>query len=132
MLRRAKEEQVEIIKRRPSSQKGLTFNEIRQMKYLSKVIDETLRISNTVNVIFRKAKVDVDINAGSFIPFGAGSRTCPEADLTKLEASIFLHYFLLNYRLERINPSCPMRCPSPTPIDNCLAKITKLSSNDHA
>ncbi|XVF13577.1 hypothetical protein REPUB_Repub08aG0219200 [Reevesia pubescens] len=173
MLRRAKEEQVEIIKRRPSSQKGLTFNEIRQMEYLSKAIDETLRISNTVNVIFRKAKVDVDINgyiipkgwkvmtwsrafhldsenysspkeflpsrwddhkpkAGSFIPFGAGSRTCPGADLTKLEASIFLHYFLLNYRLERINPSCPMRCPSPTPIDNCLAKITKLSSNDHA
>ncbi|XVF13579.1 hypothetical protein REPUB_Repub08aG0219400 [Reevesia pubescens] len=173
MLRRAKEEQVEIIKRRPSSQRGLTFSEIRQMGYLSKAIDETLRISNIALAFARKAKVDVDINGyiipkgwkvmtwnravhlnsenysnpkeflpsrwddhktkvGSFIPFGAGSRTCPGADLTKLEASIFLHYFLLNYRLERINPSCPMRYPSPTPIDNCLAKITKLSSSDHS
>lgn len=31
------EEQEEIVKRRPSSQKGLTFTEIKQMKYLSKV-----------------------------------------------------------------------------------------------
>ncbi|XVF13580.1 hypothetical protein REPUB_Repub08aG0219500 [Reevesia pubescens] len=173
LLRRAKEEQVEIIKRRPSSQKGLTFNEIRQMEYLSKALDETLRISNLAYPIYRTAKVDVDINGyiipkgwkvmawnrvvhldsenysnlkeflpsrwddhkpnvGSFIPFGAGCRTCPGADLSKLVASIFLHYFLLNYRLERINPSCPMKYPFPTPADNCLAKITKLSSNDHA
>jgi ent-kaurenoic acid hydroxylase len=35
--------------------------------------------------------------AGSFIPFGAGSRLCPGSDLAKLEISIFLHYFLLDY-----------------------------------
>ena len=35
--------------------------------------------------------------AGSFIPFGTGSRLCPGSDLTKLEISIFLHYFLLGY-----------------------------------
>lgn len=34
---------------------------------------------------------------GAFIPFGAGSRSCPGSDLAKLEMSIFLHYFLLNY-----------------------------------
>ncbi|XVF13585.1 hypothetical protein REPUB_Repub08aG0220000 [Reevesia pubescens] len=166
MLRRAKEEQMEIIKRRPSSQKGLTLNELRQMEYLSKAIDETMRLSNTTFSASRKAKVDVEINGyiipkgwnifiwsgavhfnsenysspkeflpsrwdnhkpkfGTFIPFGAGSRTCPGADLNKILVSIFLHYFLLNYRLERINPS-------PTPVDNCLAKITKLNPYDHA
>ncbi|XVF13584.1 hypothetical protein REPUB_Repub08aG0219900 [Reevesia pubescens] len=166
MLRRAKEEQMEIIKRRPSSQKGLTLNELRQMEYLSKAIDETMRISNITFSISRKAKVDVEINgyiipkgwkvlswsgavhlnsenysspkeflpsrwdnhipkSGTFIPFGAGSRRCPGADLNKILVSIFLHYFLLNYRLEWINPSS-------THIDNCLAKITKLSSYDHA
>ncbi|BAT97419.1 hypothetical protein VIGAN_09086200 [Vigna angularis var. angularis] len=36
--------------------------------------------------------------AGSFIPFGLGSRFCPGSDLTKLQLTIFLHHFLLNYR----------------------------------
>ncbi|OMO93116.1 Cytochrome P450 [Corchorus olitorius] len=162
-----KEEQVEIIKRRPSSQKGLTLNEIRQMQYLSKAIDETLRRSSISFSIFRKAEVDVKINdyiipkgwkvlvwnravhmdsetfpnpeefltsrwenhtpkAGSFIPFGAGSKICPGADLAKLEMYIFLHYFLLNYRFERINPGSPIQyLTSPRPKDNCLAKIIK-------
>ncbi|KAK8682294.1 hypothetical protein V6N13_054686 [Hibiscus sabdariffa] len=64
--------------------------------------------------------------AGCFLPSGAGSRTCPGADLSKIEMSIFIHYFVLNYRFERINPSSPIRFPSPSPIDNCLARITKL------
>lgn len=36
--------------------------------------------------------------AGTFLPFGGGSRLCPGNDLAKLEITIFLHYFLLNYR----------------------------------
>ncbi|KAL4274102.1 hypothetical protein GQ457_13G025010 [Hibiscus cannabinus] len=167
VLQRVKEEQVEIVKRRPQSQKGLTLNEIRQMQYLSKAIDETMRLYGIPLMLFRKATADVKINgyiipkgwkvlvwcqavhmnsdiypdpkeflpsrwdnpkpkAGSFLPFGAGSRTCPGADLSKIEMSIFIHYFLLNYRFERINPSSPIRFPSPSPIDNCLARITKL------
>ncbi|GAU42883.1 hypothetical protein TSUD_231940, partial [Trifolium subterraneum] len=35
--------------------------------------------------------------AGSFLPFGLGSRFCPGSDLAKLEITIFLHHFLLNY-----------------------------------
>ncbi|KAE8735982.1 putative Anthranilate N-benzoyltransferase protein [Hibiscus syriacus] len=64
--------------------------------------------------------------AGSFMPFGAGSRTCPGADLAKIEMCIFIHYFLLNYRFERINPKSPVKFPSVSPIDNCVARITKL------
>ncbi|KAB2070642.1 hypothetical protein ES319_A08G168800v1 [Gossypium barbadense] len=65
--------------------------------------------------------------AGSFLPFGAGSRICPGADLAKLEISIFLHYFLLNYELEQIKPGGPIvYLPLPRPVDNCLAKVMKI------
>ncbi|KAL4309008.1 hypothetical protein GQ457_01G033260 [Hibiscus cannabinus] len=169
ILQRVREEQVETVKRRPSSQKGLTLNEIRQMECLSKAIDETMRLCGMPLAIFRKATDDVNVNgytipkgwkvlvwnravhmnpeiysnpkdflpsrwddhkpkAGSYIPFGAGSRTCPGADLSKIEMCIFMHYFLLNYRFERVNPKSPVVFPSPSPVDNCLARITKLST----
>jgi len=35
--------------------------------------------------------------AGEFLPFGGGTRLCPGNDLAKLEISVFLHHFLLNY-----------------------------------
>ncbi|XP_057762256.1 beta-amyrin 11-oxidase-like isoform X1 [Arachis stenosperma] len=66
--------------------------------------------------------------AGSFLPFGLGSRLCPGGDLAKLEITIFLHHFLLNYKMERINPDCPViYLPVPRPSDNCLAKIVKAT-----
>ncbi|XWS49599.1 hypothetical protein CRYUN_Cryun12cG0017000 [Craigia yunnanensis] len=168
LLQKAKEEQEEFLKKRPSTQKGLTVKDIREMNYLQKVIDETLRRTSLSFSNFREAKVDVNINgylipkgwkvlvwnrgvhmdpevysnpkeflparwenhkprAGSFLPFGAGSRICPGADLAKLEISIFLHYFLLNYKLEQINPGGPMvYLPLPRPMDNCLAKVMKI------
>ncbi|XP_031259390.1 beta-amyrin 11-oxidase-like [Pistacia vera] len=170
MLQKAKEEQEEIMKRRPSTQKGLNLIEIKQMEYLAKVIDETLRRTNLSFANFRQAKVDVTIKGytipkgwkvlvwnrgvhmdpenyphpnqydpsrwenhvakpGAFIPFGAGPRICPGADLAKLEVSIFLHYFLLNYKLEQLNPGCRIvYLPIPKPSDNCLAKVIKLRS----
>ncbi|KAG4131219.1 hypothetical protein ERO13_D09G192964v2 [Gossypium hirsutum] len=161
LLHKAKEEQEEIVKRRPSSQKGLTFTEIKQMKYLSKVIDETLRIgANLLLICFFKGylipqgwkvlvwtsavHMDPEIypnpnqflpsrwddfipKAGAFLPFSTGSSTCPGADLAKLEITIFLHYFLLNYKLEQLNPGGPVNhFPSPDPADNCPAKIIKI------
>ncbi|KAF8712676.1 hypothetical protein HU200_028437 [Digitaria exilis] len=66
--------------------------------------------------------------AGTFLPFGLGARLCPGNDLAKLEISVFLHHFLLGYRLVRKNPSCRVRyLPHPRPVDNCLAKITRVS-----
>ncbi|XVF11002.1 hypothetical protein REPUB_Repub07fG0231800 [Reevesia pubescens] len=168
MLQKAKKEQEEILKKRPSTQKGLTLKDIREMNYLQKVTDETLRRTSLSFANFREAKVDVNINgylipkgwkvlvwnrgvhmdpevysnpkdfiparwenhkpkAGSFLPFGAGSRICPGADLAKLEISIFLHYFLLNYKIEELNPKGPINyLPLPRPADNCLARIIKL------
>ncbi|OMO72487.1 Cytochrome P450 [Corchorus olitorius] len=67
------------------------------------------------------------LKAGSFIPFGGGSRTCPGASLGKLIISIFLHYFLLNYKLEELNPKGPRKyLPASCPVDNCLARVVKL------
>ncbi|OMO55023.1 Cytochrome P450 [Corchorus capsularis] len=169
VLQKAKEEQEEIMQRRPNSnQGGLTLSEVKQMKYLSKVIDETLRIRTNIFGLFREATKDIELNgylipkgwkvlvwhsaihmdpeiysnpkeflpsrwddlrpkAGTFQPFGAGSKTCPGADLAKLEISVFLHYFLLNYKLEQLNPGGPVDyLPSPDPVDRCRAKIVKL------
>nr|CAD1831097.1 unnamed protein product [Ananas comosus var. bracteatus] len=54
--------------------------------------------------------------AGSFLAFGAGSRLCPGNELAKLEISVFLHHFLLGYKLTRLNPECPRRyLPHPRP-----------------
>ncbi|KAI4372649.1 hypothetical protein MLD38_010852 [Melastoma candidum] len=168
VLERTKAEQEEILRRRTQSQAGTTLKEFRQMDYLSKVIDETLRLITFSLVVFREAKTDVTINgytipegwkvlvwfrtlhldpeyypspkkfdpsrwdnftpkAGTFLPFGAGSRLCPGNDLAKLEIAIFLHHFILNYRLERVNPGCPVRyLPHSRPKDNCLARIRKI------
>lgn len=168
-LEKAKEEQERILKKRPATQKGLTLKEIREMEYLSKVIDETLRIVTFSLMVFREAKKDVNVNgyiipkgwkvlawfrtvhmdpeiypnprqfnpsrwddftpkAGSFLPFGAGSRLCPGNDLAKLEVSIFIHHFIRNYELKRLNPgSGLMYLPHTRPKDNCLAEVIKKS-----
>ncbi|KAM2622952.1 hypothetical protein FF1_027941 [Malus domestica] len=169
-FQRAKVEQEGILKRRPPTQKGLTLKEYREMDYLSKVIDETLRVITFSLTVFREAKKDVKIKgysipkgwkvlvwfrsihydselypnpmefnpsrwdnftpkALSFLPFGAGSYLCPGNDLAKLEIAIFLHHFLLNYKMERANPGCPlMYLPHTRPKDNCVAKIKKCGS----
>ncbi|KAL8130411.1 hypothetical protein V2J09_019566 [Rumex salicifolius] len=142
-FQKAKEESERVVKNRPPTQQGLSLKEIREMDYLSKVVDETLRWVSFSLVVFREALHDVNVNeplefnpsrwdgftpkAGSFLPFGAGSRLCPGNDLAKLEISIFLHYFLLGYKLDRKNPSSPsMYLPHRRPKDNCLAKIVKV------
>ncbi|XP_040992854.1 ent-kaurenoic acid oxidase 1-like [Juglans microcarpa x Juglans regia] len=169
-LQKAKAEQEEIVRKRPPTQIGLTLKEFREMEYLSKVIDETLRLITFSLTVFREAKMDVNIGgytipkgwkvlvwfrsvhldpeiyvnpkefnpsrwddftpkAGTFLPFGTGSRLCPGNDLAKLEISIFLHYFLLHYQMERLNPGCPVRyLPHTRPTDNCLARIKKCST----
>ncbi|XP_019168228.1 PREDICTED: ent-kaurenoic acid oxidase 1-like [Ipomoea nil] len=170
-FKRAKAEQEEIVRNMPPDQKGLTLREIRQMEYLSKVIDETLRLVTFSLTVFREAKKDVNVSgytipegwkvlvwfrgvhldeeiyedpltfnpsrwdnftprAGAFLPFGAGSRLCPGNDLAKLEISIFLHYFLLGYELERKNPDCPlMYLPHTRPKDNCLGRVRRSVSS---
>ena len=50
-----------------------------------------VNMSNALNLQNLIAK------AGTFLPFGAGSRLCPGNDLAMLEIAIFLHHFLLNY-----------------------------------
>uniref|UniRef100_A0A803MZT9 Ent-kaurenoic acid oxidase n=1 Tax=Chenopodium quinoa TaxID=63459 RepID=A0A803MZT9_CHEQI len=149
IFQKANAEQEEIIKKRPAGQNGLTLKETRKMPYLSQVVDETLRWVTFSFVVFREAISDCKINdpkvwpepmkfnpsrwddlapkAGTFLPFGAGSRLCPGNDLAKLEISIFLHHFLLGYRLERTNPECLVQfLPHRRPKDACLARVKKI------
>ncbi|KAF9602452.1 hypothetical protein IFM89_028003 [Coptis chinensis] len=69
MFQKAKAEQEQIVKNRSSMQKGLRLKEIKQMDYLNKVIDETLRLISFSLVVFREAKKDVSMN-GYIIPMG--------------------------------------------------------------
>nr|GMD38189.1 ent-kaurenoic acid oxidase 1 [Ipomoea batatas] len=69
ILKKAKAEQEEIVRNRPSDQKGLSFNEIRRMQYLPKVIDETLRLISRTSIMFREARIDFNVN-GYIIPKG--------------------------------------------------------------
>ncbi|XP_059651715.1 ent-kaurenoic acid oxidase 2-like [Cornus florida] len=169
LFQRAKEEQVAIVHNRPPTQERLMLREVRQMEYLSKVIDETLRLITFSSMTFREAKTDINISgytipkgwkvlvwfrsvhldpesyhepkefnpsrwqgftprSGSYLPFGAGSRMCPGNDLAKLEIAVFLHYFLLDYELVRVNRKCElMYLPHSRPKDNCLARIRRIS-----
>ncbi|MCD7457975.1 hypothetical protein HAX54_036722 [Datura stramonium] len=68
-LQKAKEEQEDIVKRRSSSNAGLNFNEIKQMTYLNKVINETLRFDGNQRVFLRDSNNAVHIN-GYTIPKG--------------------------------------------------------------
>ncbi|KAL8089009.1 hypothetical protein AgCh_038675 [Apium graveolens] len=65
----AKEEQEEIVKKRVSTEDELSLGEIKEMEYLSKVIDESLRVANLSFTLFREAKTDVHMN-GYTIPKG--------------------------------------------------------------
>ncbi|XP_060211506.1 beta-amyrin 11-oxidase-like isoform X1 [Lycium barbarum] len=162
-LQKAKEEQEDIVKRRSSSNVGLSFGEIRQMKYLSKVINETLRIASNQTVFLKDTNTPYNINGytiprgwkffalawnihmdpdiyvkpeefnpsrwddletkpGSLLPFSMGPRACPGSNLAKLEISVILHYFLLYYRLEQVNPEIKTY-----PTENCLVRFKKLS-----
>lgn len=68
-FQKAKEEQEKIVKNMPPGQKVLTLKEFRQMEYLSKVIDETLRLVTFSVMNFREAKKDFEI-IGYTIPKG--------------------------------------------------------------
>ncbi|KAJ8525969.1 hypothetical protein K7X08_000798 [Anisodus acutangulus] len=155
---KAKEEQEDIIKRRSSPNDGLNFDEIAQMKYLAKVINETLRMGSTETVLFREANTTVNVNGysvpkgwkfltllgkfhmdpnvyvkpkefnpsrwddldkpASFLPFGIGPKMCPGANLVRLEVSVFLHYYILYYRIEQLSPKSEM--------ETCVARIKKI------
>ncbi|KEH18338.1 putative 3-epi-6-deoxocathasterone 23-monooxygenase [Medicago truncatula] len=41
---------------------------------------------------------DKDMNSYNFTPFGGGQRLCPGLDLARLEASIFLHHLVTQFR----------------------------------
>ncbi|KAI3966706.1 hypothetical protein MKW92_005678, partial [Papaver armeniacum] len=65
------EEQAEILKRRDNPDTPLTWEEYKSMKFMSQVINETLRMSNIAPALLRKTTKDIHIN-GYVIPEGWG------------------------------------------------------------
>ncbi|MED6170637.1 hypothetical protein PIB30_032920 [Stylosanthes scabra] len=68
-FKKAKEEQEEILRSRPPSQKHLSIEEIKKMVYLTKVFNEVIRVTEWAIPLCREATTDVDIN-GYIIPKG--------------------------------------------------------------
>ncbi|MED6147184.1 hypothetical protein PIB30_041767 [Stylosanthes scabra] len=64
-FKKAKEEQEEILKSRPPSQKHLSIEEIKKMVYLTKVFNEVIRVMELAIPLCREAIRDVNIN-GNF------------------------------------------------------------------
>ncbi|KAI3864841.1 hypothetical protein MKX03_006080 [Papaver bracteatum] len=65
------EEQAEILKSRDDPDTPLTWEEYKSMKFMSQVINETLRMSNIAPALLRKTTKDIHIN-GYVIPEGWG------------------------------------------------------------
>ncbi|KAK3035477.1 hypothetical protein RJ639_034447, partial [Escallonia herrerae] len=147
-FRIAKAEQEEIVKNRPPTQKGISLKEVRQMGYLSKVIDETLRLITFSFVVFREAKADVNLS-GYTIPKGwkilvwfRSIHLDPEIyhepkefnpsrwDVSSEDPFPFgFSSALSTQQLERKNPGCPsLYLPHSRPKDNCLGRIRRVSS----
>ncbi|KAL4199944.1 hypothetical protein AMTRI_Chr03g53850 [Amborella trichopoda] len=66
-LQRLREEHIEISKKKNGDY--ITIEDIRLMKYTSKVVEETIRLGNVSSVVFRIARQDVDFK-GYRIPKG--------------------------------------------------------------
>ncbi|XVF13589.1 hypothetical protein REPUB_Repub08aG0220400 [Reevesia pubescens] len=124
VMQKAKEEQDEIIKRRPYSQKGYLIPKGWKVLVWQSAVHMDPKIYSNPKQFLPSRWDDLKPKSGTFQPFGAGSSYCPGADFAKLNISIFLYYFLLNYKLEQLNPGGPVNyLPSPDPADNCPAKI---------
>ncbi|CAL5195617.1 unnamed protein product [Lathyrus oleraceus] len=47
---------------------------------------------------WRWQEKDMNLNSNNFSPFGGGQRLCPGIDLARLEASIYLHHLVTQFR----------------------------------
>ncbi|EFJ23311.1 ent-Kaurenoic acid hydroxylase [Selaginella moellendorffii] len=65
---KVKEEQELIASQRPVGE-SLSLSDVKKMSYLSRVINETLRVANISPMVFRRAVTDVEVN-GFTIPKG--------------------------------------------------------------
>lgn len=78
VLKEFMEEHENIVKRREVVDSAMTWNEYKSMTFTSHIIDETLRLGNISQLIFRRAKKDIEVN-GYKIPSGWGIVVYPPA-----------------------------------------------------
>ncbi|KAI3931273.1 hypothetical protein MKX01_040190 [Papaver californicum] len=130
-------EEHQAIRKRKEKGGGLDWEDYKQMEFTQNVINESLRCGNVVKFVHRKALKDVHFK-GFFIPsgwkvlpiltasnldplgqeklksyaaFGGGRRLCPGSDIAKVEAAIFLHHLVLNFRWRPQGVDYPMAYP---------------------
>nr|CAD1843763.1 unnamed protein product [Ananas comosus var. bracteatus] len=57
--------------------------------------------------------------ANNLLPFGGGVRHCMGSELARVEISVFLHYLILNYNWESVEPDQPVSFPQVTSSRTC-------------
>ncbi|KAK8551279.1 hypothetical protein V6N12_039927 [Hibiscus sabdariffa] len=91
-LHQLTEENLKLKRLKAQNGEPLIWSDYLSLPFTQSVITETLRMGNII--IGEKDTM----SSYNFTPFGGGQRLCPGLDLARLEASIFLHHFVTNFR----------------------------------
>ncbi|KAL5705492.1 hypothetical protein ACHQM5_023790 [Ranunculus cassubicifolius] len=78
VLKEFTEEHEKILKNRENVDSPITWNDYKSMTFTSNIIDETLRLGNISQLIYRRATKDINVN-GYTIPAGWGIVVYPPA-----------------------------------------------------
>ncbi|PWA92149.1 cytochrome P450 [Artemisia annua] len=66
----------------------------------------------------------------SFVPFGGGPRMCPGKEYARLEILIFMHNFVNNFKLEKLNPKEKIVYRStPVPAEGLPVRLNPNAKN---
>ncbi|XP_038970551.1 cytochrome P450 90B1-like [Phoenix dactylifera] len=89
---------------------------------------EILFISTYLSVFFSLQTVSASTTRDdSYMPFSHGIRRCPGQELTKMEITVFLHHFVLNFDWELAEADHPLASPFPDFPKGLPIKVHKLS-----
>ncbi|KAK9022649.1 hypothetical protein V6N11_002896 [Hibiscus sabdariffa] len=86
------EENLKLKRLKAQNGELLIWSDYLSLPFTQSVITETLRMGNIIT------GEKYTMSSYNFTPFGGGQRLCPGLDLARLEASIFLHQFVTNFR----------------------------------
>ncbi|KAK4395129.1 3-epi-6-deoxocathasterone 23-monooxygenase CYP90D1 [Sesamum angolense] len=110
-LKQFTEENLQLKRVKEKLGEPLSWDDYLSLRFTQTVITETLRMGKHNNRGDEKSSegcgnkgafdpkgMDKEISNCNFTPFGGGQRLCPGLDLARLEASIFLHHFVTQFR----------------------------------
>nr|CAD1841805.1 unnamed protein product [Ananas comosus var. bracteatus] len=120
-----------ILLRKEKKGEFLTLDDTYQLKYTSKVVEETLRLGNITMSVPRVANRDIEYQETGetwHVPsVRRGRRICAGNMLARLNLTIILHHLSVGYKWELLNPNAKIsHFPHPRPVDGAAMKFSTL------